>query len=295
MNKFYIENLLPPDSSLINSYNQAVSAGIEHLKNKKILFLTLTRNSANFLENNINSLVNQISPYIEDYKIILFENDSSDDTQSILKILKSQNSKIDYISNTFGHLPYGQIKAQDRVNNLSKYRNLLRESAKIYDQYDYTIVFDSDFLNFSNKGLLNSFGWMSINQSIGAMAGNSFVYVDIGNPVLKLWNYDCWAYRDHWWTDLANLDDIPSAKAHKRNSWFGLYIPIVGLKPYSVYSAFGGMCIYKNQFYFHPNVSYSSEDCEHVMLHHKLSQYCSNFQLYINPSQIMLLDIKSNE
>ena len=61
----------------------------------------------------------------------------------------------------------------------------------------------------------------------------------------------------------------------------------VGLPIIPVNSAFGGMVIYKMDKF--KVGTYDGIDCEHVCFHYNLKQNISNFQLVLNPSQIMLV------
>jgi hypothetical protein len=69
--------------------------------------------------------------------------------------------------------------------------------------------------------------------------------------------------------------------------WFGFWIPPKGSAPIKINSGFGGMAIYKTKFYLIGN--YSGVDCEHVTFHYDIVNKNSKFNLFLNPSQVMLM------
>jgi hypothetical protein len=69
--------------------------------------------------------------------------------------------------------------------------------------------------------------------------------------------------------------------------WFGFFIMPVGSPMIPVNSAFGGMTIYKADQFIQG--IYDGYDCEHVCFHYSLKKTIPSFQLFLNPSQIMLM------
>jgi hypothetical protein len=282
-----IENLLFPTEEFITQYNTYLERGKIFLSQKNICILGLTRNTSQIINKNIRSIA-ELGMSAKNYKIILFENDSTDNTVSIINELCKSNSNIELISEKYNFPQFGPIQSIERTTKLAFYRNQLKKYAyEKYHNYDFTIVMDTDFQNFSINGVYNSFGWMENNEHIGAVCGNSFEYKPIfsASEHPSLWNYDCWAYRGSWWNNLQ-IHNVPSIR-YNPMLWFGLQVLPVGSHPLRINSGFGGMCIYKNEFY--SLADYSGEDCEHVMLHYHLKQSEPRFNLFLNPSQIMLL------
>jgi hypothetical protein len=280
--------LYPQQPQYIELYNQHIEYGNAFIKNKKVLFLGLCRDVEDIIESNL-SKISKLGEKFQEYKIILFENDSKDKTNSIIKNLAINNPNIHLISQTLNRQKYGPCQDKQRIIALAEYRNLLKKYAKEhYINYDYVIVIDTDFLDFSINGIINSFGYFATNSNIGAIAGNSFTMNPcFHNNKLSLWNYDSWAYREYWWNNWQ-IESFNELLNYDRMVWFGYYIPPVGLPPKQVNSAFGGACIYDSKYYF-SNVDYGAFDCEHVCFHYNLYVNNPNFQLFINPSQIMLL------
>lgn len=284
-----IESLLGLSSDYESSYAHYVSQGKDYLKDKKIVFVGLCRSVGDIIENNIAKIINMVDAISLDYKIILFENDSNDDTVNKLKNLSTNNLNIIYISQILHRTHYGTVKETKRVEAFAEYRNLLKDYiANNYSDYDLSVVIDVDFVDFSSNGFYHSLGLMKNYSYISATCGNSFEVKPVFNATQQsLWNYDSWAYRGSWWNDLCNNSTSKFINYHPM-FWFGLWILPRGSDPIRINSGFGGMCIYKTEIYLVGE--YNGSDCEHVTFHYNLYHNKNiDFQLYLNPSQIMLL------
>lgn len=280
-----IEKHLPPSDEFQESYNYCVDLGKKHLSNKTIVILGLVRSLGKVLEKNLEKLVHFAST-AKDYKIVLFENDSSDNTKDILKMASDQNDHIEYYSEVFNRKQFGQTREKERTEALAEYRNFLLNIVKTkYSNCDYVIVSDMDFVDFSESGCYHSFGWLSQVDSIDGIAGNSFELKEIfpGTGTLGLWNYDSWAFRPTWWNFHQHKSPLIT---YDPMLWFGLCISPIGSPLVSINSAFGGMTIYKTGKFI--TAEYAGYDCEHVCFHYDLKQK-TDFKLYLNPSQIMLV------
>jgi len=281
-----IEELLRPTREFVSKYHFYIKRGIKYLQTQNICIVGLTRNTANIIDNTLNTFVN-IGSNAKNYKIVLFENDSTDHTKTTIENRIKNNPNISLISEQYNRPQFGQVQSTERTKALSEYRNKLKQYIQEqYANYDYVIVTDTDFESISLNGIYNSFGWLASIPTIGAICGNSFEYKHIFSKEHKsLWNYDSWAYRGTWWNNLQthNGADI----RYDPMMWFGIHILPVGSDPIRINSGFGGMAIYKTNFFLMGN--YSGHDCEHVMFHHDIFSKDNNFNLFLNPSQTMLL------
>lgn len=281
-----IEELLIPTKPHIDLYKVKINEGINHLKESSITIACLVRDVESVIDNNISKIINFSKTYSKNYNIIFFENDSKDNTKNKLLKIKEKYSNINFISRNYSRPKFGPVKTKARTIALAEYRNELKDFIKTNYNTDYVIVLDFDFIDFSENGLLNSFGWLSEFPDYSAIAGNSFQFRKVfnDNDELDFWNYDSWAYRGSWWEDLTQYSAY-EARHYDPMLWFGLWIPPIGSEPFKVNSAFGGCCIYRPDYYY--NGTYEGSDCEHVTFHKSL-YYNNNFKLYLNPSQIML-------
>lgn len=280
-----ITELLPPSQDFFTNYHEKINIGKKFIQSQKIVFVGLARNIEHQIEHSVKRLV-KIGESAQEYKIIIFENDSEDNTKSILEHLSSTNSNIITIHDKYNRPQFGPVQDTERTMALAEYRNILKEYVRNQlPDYDFVIVSDMDFIDFSDDGCYNSFGWLALHSnSIDAVAGNSFEYKHVTTTEKKsLWNYDSWAFRYTWWNQLQTLDCITFSSM----LWFGFFIMPVGSTIISVNSAFGGMTIYKTQQFIQGQ--YDGFDCEHVCFHYNLKQTIPSFQLVLNPSQIMLV------
>lgn len=281
-----IETLLPCDQQFTKNYRDKINLGQNSFSNKKIVFAGLCRNIGSKINDNITKLLS-LAQTCKDYKIVIFENDSIDNTKELLVDWTQKNSNIICIFDSNNRPQYGAVKDKDRIIALSEYRNRVKNYIKEHlSDYDFVIVTDMDFLDFSFDGIYNTFGWFAnFPDEVDAIAGNSFEYKDIMESGRNsLWNYDSWAFRYNWWNELPKF----SSMNYYSMLWFGFWILPVGLDIIPVNSAFGGMAVYKLSQYIQSE--YDSFDCEHVTLHYNLKQIIKpKFQLFLNPSQIMLV------
>lgn len=272
----------------INSYNAKIEEGKNYLKKSKIAIVGLCRNNENIIDKNLQQIISTFDNKCLEYKIILFENDSIDNTKQKILNFQKKNTNIELISQNYNRPQFASIKDQSRITALAEYRNILNQHIKEnYSHFDFTIVIDTDFSSINENGIYNSFGWLSQENSIGAIAGNSFEIrpvFDLETPML--WNYDSWAFRGSWWED---LDNQPRNQFNNYNSmfWFGIWVLPIGSPPVRINSAFGGLCVYRNHFYL--TGEYRDYDCEHVTFNWSIKNNNPDFHLYLNPSQVTML------
>lgn len=285
-----LSELLPLNSFYKQEYEQYIQRGKELLKNSKITVLSLARNLDKKLDTNINTILNFFELYKAKTNLVIFENDSIDNTKVVLNnCQKKYPQNLHVISESNNRAQFGPVKNQQRIQALSEYRNKLKDYAQNLES-DFVVILDIDFDELNLDGLLNSFGWLATQSYISAIAGNSFEYKKglVPNDPLayNVWNYDSWAFRHTWWFDFHSVHPCPGNHVDPM-LWFGFWIPPTGSYPFSVNSAFGGCCIYRSNIYF--NGLYDYKDCEHVCFHHSLyANAQNNFQLVLNPSQQML-------
>jgi hypothetical protein len=282
-----IDTLLPCPIEFKSQYDTNIDSGKKFLSKQKILFIGLARNIENTIKNSIEKLIS-VGKNAKEYKIIVFENDSKDKTKEILLDLSKNNKNIILLSETNNRVQFGPTKEKIRTIALAEYRNKLKEYIKEnFLDYDFVVVSDMDFVDFSENGCYNSFGWFNnFPNDIDAIAGNSFEFkcLNKDNDQKTLWNYDSWAFRYNWWNEISSCY---GSSQYSSMLWFGFFIMPPGLSLIMVNSAFGGMAIYKTKKYILG--TYDGNDCEHVTFHYDLKKNFPEFKLYLNTSQIMLV------
>jgi hypothetical protein len=282
---------LPVLEKYRNRYEFFVKFGKESLAGKRIVFGTLTRNSSSRIVNNLN-MVASLGESCEDYKIVVYENDSEDNTKQILKDVSSSNKNIQIIGTDYNRPSFGPVKSQERIKYLTQYRDELKSFiCNNYSNYDYVVIFDSDFDEISIDGLYNSFGYIH-SYNLDCMAGTSYQIRPVFGKEYNLWNYDSWAFKLNDW-DCNSNQEISQYQKYPSDLWFGFFILPNGSSIYRALSAFGGSAIYKMDIYKHG--TYSREpfnQCDHVLFHKDLYTK-TGFKLFVNPSQIMLMPTES--
>lgn len=271
-----INEIFPADPEFSDVYGQFIESGEIFAKTQNVAILALARNIENKVKYSLRKLRLLKEKFNEQSHIYIYENDSLDQTPQLINriINKSGYENFSILSETIGTPSMPLSKSQIRTTNMANARNKCYSMVANKDSVDFFLVIDIDFIDFSIEGLMNSFGWLVNNQSIGAMCGNS--YINISNKQYDRYhNYDSFAFRPNYWS----LQD--------NSYWFPFWQLPIGSCPITTFSGFGGACIYRSKFY---QPLYSGEDCEHVMLHKELKLKYSDFKLFYNPSQIMLVD-----
>ena len=269
-----IDTLFPVHKDCIEEYKNKLTTGLEYTKDKKIAVLCLARN----IENQFRFPMRQIRLMLENFhansKVYVYENDSNDKTPELIQELfdKPEYSDFSILSEKLNTKYLPLSRNTNRTFNMARARKKCYDSIDeaVVNSYDFFVVIDIDFMNFSLNGFFNSFGWMSDDPNISAMCGNS--YIERKNKK-GYTNYDSFAFRLNHWTE----QNVP---------WFPEFHLPIGSKPFQIFSGFGGAGIYRKEFY---KPLYSGEDCEHVMLHKNLTNNFANFKLFYNPSQIMVV------
>lgn len=253
------------------------------MNTQTVAILGCAKNCANYINNSINNMI-KIGKMFKNYKIIIFENDSKDNTNNILEKISQSNKKIivisqKYIENIYPHrtwcIAYARQKCSDILKNSEFNPN-------------YVVVMDMD--DIGAKG--------NASKVISIMMAKSHLW-DIAVPRPT---YDLWAlrFKNH------NINFIESSKilqnmldAKGLNDEVKYEIKLYNnylneLKTFtndinnydsngllSVYSSFNGIAIYKYEFYIKgiysgKNIYYSNiknhnnrfpEECEHVNFH----------------------------
>jgi hypothetical protein len=139
--------------------------------NKKIIICGCTKNSGEYLQSRID-LLHQIGTQFLKYNILLYENDSNDNTVYILN--RNKSTAFDFISetNVLNKIQYPTL--HERVQILTHGRNMLLNVVKTkYSSYDLMIMIDLDNVleNFNPKTILNAFKY---GDDWSALTANCF-------------------------------------------------------------------------------------------------------------------------
>ena len=280
-------------------YNQKVHAGYDTAKNKTIVICALARNIMSSLPLNQTRL-ELWGQIFKDYRIVIYENDSTDGTREALLQWQSNNSKVYVLPCGLSVDPVQDCKykekvlydfgfnSQARMSKMANMRNLYLNYVKThYAHFDYMMVYDIDISGpMNNDGMMIPF---AEEHQWDAICANGI------SPIPGL----CGMVNSHY--DLVAFIDLEDPYDINKNLngvdvITGPYIRMLfnkGLNVdrslYPVKSAFGGATIYKIPSILPKSVQYNSDyGCEHISFH-KLMADNGAGRIFINPSGVILV------
>ena len=213
---------------------------------KTIVICILARNCETALRNNI-PRVERLRKQFTSSDIIVFENDSIDDTKNILSdwaaisdniYIKSQNfDTITLTEKTKSNPNPGS--AISRIEKMASYRNqCLNWIDHNQKSPDYVIVIDIDLLDISVEGILTSIE--DAPSDWGGLFANGYTDLKIFDKCVHSLYHDLYAYIDKMPSVKPYLTPAEMFKNSKRLTKLiklNNYLPVV--------SAFGGVGVYK--------------------------------------------------
>lgn len=232
-----------------------MALGKTEMQKHKAVFVGIARDNSYQLPN-VMRHIEYIGQFFAEYKVIIFENDSSDATKLMLNIWQNINPRVRIISQDFFNKKRLSIKFMAEARN--RYLKALYQ--KEYNAFDTVIVINMDMIyGIDIRGIQDSFskiaGWDAVcSNGILNSVGNIydvFAFRDEAFP------YGPVAYKLRYAKDYWAKENISAMRK--------IYPPNSGLV--RVDSCFGGFAIYKRKLF--KNCFYDSieDDCEHVYLH----------------------------
>lgn len=250
------------------------------VSDSEIVIVGLARNCEHVIEAEITKISSAFSIFKCVYWIII-ESDSDDKTVSILKKVSSRRD-INFIS--LGKLNILFPKRTERIAYCRNYYlSIIKENAK-YKNTDYVVVVDLDGVNkLIDQDSVESCWRVNIDWD-GCFANQSAPYYDIWALRHPLWMpNDCWEVVRF----LKNLD-VNSVFAADGAVYSRMIKILPESEPIQVVSAFGGMAIYKKEYFlkgYYKGVDLEGNPiCEHVHFNKLLVE--SGAKLFIIPSLI---------
>jgi hypothetical protein len=266
---------------------QTKEKGVTKMKKSKIVFSGLCRNVEEHIDKNIQLLLESGS-YYEDYRVVIFENDSTDRSREIIKVWTQKNAKIELIE--CEEVPNCQYKkerffglSRKRQDDMVFYRNkCLNYIKEKYSDYDYLLMVDLDMVGYySIEGLIHS---MSFDDWDAIFVNGRKPFLLLSGIISQM--YDSLAFVDY-------SEDINQRYQTLSNNFQGFFSSskmqfIRGTNLYRVKSAFNGAGLYKMSSIL--PVEYVKDwSCEHIGLHHQMIQQGFD-KLYINPNWLLFME-----
>lgn len=267
-------------------FNYLYENGLKVVCDKKVVFCGMVRDCAKELNHNTTT-IEKMGSYFSDYRIVIFENNSKDNTKLVLTRWMSNNKRVNAIVNDFDETKYQQIpkdpsyylpNCRRRIQKYVDYRNMYMEYLDQMDfESDYTVILDMDVDRIDVKGFITSFGnkleWDVITAN-GYSTSSS----------LKRRYHDTYALCELG--DENNLQSIPDIISYRE-----IFGPIKKGMPFiRVFSAYGGLAIFKSNILrgmrysiIYNNYKGVEVRCEHFSLFKKLSE-SGYAKVFINPN-----------
>lgn len=272
------EDEFPCRDETVREFRERAVRGKARMQESTVVICGLCRDVGRLLPA-IAARIERLGEMFRQYRVVLYENDSVDQTVEFLERWQEMNPSVHIMSESLGLPRFPQVRSLTRVAKLAYYRNRCREYAlSNFGDYDYVIVLDTDLEDgWSYDGIANSFGhddWHFI--------GSNGVRIDrsANDPEATRLHFDSWAFRS------------VGHQAAQRSADVGRMVFRRGEPLVPVWSCFGGLGIYPMTSM--KAASYDGEDCEHVCLHHSLRRAGLD-RLFLNPSQLVLYPVSNGD
>jgi hypothetical protein len=145
----------------------------------KIAFCFIVKDGEKYLDRNIKRIIN-LGEKCKDYKIFYAENDSQDKTIEILESFQHTTDRIGGISITLDGKHSTELcrnfesyNCKSRVQRIAYMRNRVLNLAKQWQECDFLIMLDLDFVDFDNKAFFQMFDIIHKNNAINGIFGMS--------------------------------------------------------------------------------------------------------------------------
>jgi hypothetical protein len=268
-----------PSEYFTKPTQENIDQGLEICSTSKILFCGIARNVEKTLQRNIDR-IHHTAEKFKEYKIFIYENDSTDNTKDILK-----QNKIEYIAeNNVKNHDYIIDIQEGRDNNFfkrckflakcrNKYLDFAREKCS---EYDYICIIDLDIHGWSYEGFYDSIFRLSSKEIASVSAYGVLSNFDNSLDIeysSNLLMYDSFAFRP------VNFKGPWTEGLQARCNYLQINTPSL------VRSNFGGMAIYKmnliSQFNYDINIINGYVDSEHIYINDCMSKL--GYKHLINP------------
>ena len=284
-----------------NILHQRFIKGKQIASRSKIIIALLLRNVEGCIPTIIKKLKSVCSAF-HDYKILIVENDSNDNTRKFLLHYASKDNKLVilgcgvnvnecHIQGIASIATEGHSINKNRIDKMIMLRNIYLDYIKRnidLHSFDYTIIWDLDTIgSVYLDGILDSIYELNLQKNVSAICAHG-IYRWLG--ILPLY-YDTYAHQD--FNDDFHIDNKLSHDIKK-----GLSVGLGYTRGYdcvNVKSCFSGFTIYRTQHLILSSYTESSKNttinentnninCEHVNLNGKLPG-----KILMNPNMINLV------
>ena len=219
-----------------------INKGYKLMSKSNVVFCSIVRDCEKSLKNNI-PIVDKLRSKFKNSQVIVFENDSKDNTKTILKKWSKESPNVHVTCKDYKEIsiPTNEIEgtnkyfSKHRMSRMINYRNKYLELLDTLDfNYDYLIEIDLDIEQFYIDGIAHSFG---LSNQWDVVAANCYSY----SPTLKKRFHDTYALVEFGKGDIEQ-DEKTILENQKKWAFLKKNMPLI-----PVYAAFGGIAIYKSK------------------------------------------------
>lgn len=264
------EQLFAPRADRRVTYAADVAFGYRAMQRQRVVLAGLARDVAPILPTTI-ARVERQGEMFGDYRVVIFENDSADETPDLLQDWADRNPRVTVVSEKLNDPVNQPTRCLDRASRMAHYRTQCQQViASQFPTFDHVILIDTDLCGgWSYDGVAHTFAqgdW----DFVGA---NGLIYRRYWLCPNRVVQYDAWAYRE---------DELftPLSTKHVNHLSFRR-----GDSLHPVFSCFGGVGIYRMTAYLAGR--YDGSDVEHVTFHQVLHRQGFT-RTFLNPSLIAL-------
>jgi len=245
-----------------------------------VIFAGLVRNAESSVRESY-KMLKRIAEQFQDYRFLLFENDSSDKTVQAMALIAAMDPRYQFRTK---RLLMGDERGleRSRMERMATLRNAVhdwvREVVLQTHRWDLIVLYDFDLNQFgpnvlSPHAFFGALGRQETTENGWDMlCANSIRHLG-GQSTAGVGMYDCFAYRDLH-NDSFNAPDCGYTLSTVLFSQYQL-IP--------VHSCFGGLAMYKPDKFLECRYDPSVYDCEHVVFHQCMRQKGSNGRMFMDP------------
>jgi hypothetical protein len=222
---------------------ETLDKGRKKLSESTIIVCAIVRDCGKNLQRNILT-IDKICSIAKAYHVIVFENDSVDNTKQVLLKWAESRKNIHISLNDFNSktIPsqnaiVNRFFSKVRIEKMAKYRNYYLEYIETNKiEADYVIVVDLDVFKIYSDGILSSFG---IEQDWDCITANGYIYSP--SVMYRKRYYDAYALIE------CGMEDMPQTEVKVKDVQYQWTFLKQGQPLIRVASAFGGLAIYKKE------------------------------------------------
>ena len=268
--EWFDERSFAAPDSLREEYERLVRVGYQRMRDRRVVIAGLARDLESILPLTIRR-IEQLGQLFADYRVVIYENDSTDRTAELLRAWARDNPRVLAVCETLTDPVNPPTRCLSRAARMASYRARCQQAIRErWATFDHACLVDMDVQG----------GW-SLDGVAHTLAHDDWDFVGSYGVIYRrhlarpnaLVHYDAWAFRDdEQFTPLST-----KAVNHR------LYHRGQPLQP--VTSCFGGLGIYRMPVYLAGH--YDGSDVEHVSFHRDL--YRQGYRrLFLNPNQIVV-------